>query len=210
MVGWSCVLMALGYVMSCGTRWYDVSPNDLRTQAPTPPETEDNGTAEHPVVPVRAVVAEWYDKLKNGQWNEVLAEPPFVPPPPVEKRRLNYWMMSVKSASLSFMTFNAGFSLFVYVLFYIVCDVGGFQLGLFRTFGRNALAGYLIQWPTDSIFTELVEKASASWAVPLGYSADAVGRNAPLVFVLAGFATSFAVNWLLLWVMERRKVFLKV
>jgi hypothetical protein len=148
--------------------------------------------------------------LKEGEWSAVLAEPPFVPPPPVQYRRLNYWMMSVKPASVSFMTFNAGFSLLVYVLFYIACDMCGLQVGLFRTLGRNALAGYLIQWPTDEVFTDLVEKASALWGFKLGYPADAIGRNAPLLFVAVGFAAYFAVNWFVLWVMEKRGIFFKV
>ena len=95
-------------------------------------------------------------------------------------------------------------------LFYLACDVGRWELGLFRTLGRNALAGYLIQWPTDEIFTKLIERASTRWSASLGYPADAIGRNAPLLFVLVGFAVYFAVNWLLLWIMEKRKIFLKV
>ncbi len=131
-------------------------------------------------------------------------------PPDPRDRDLNYWMMSVKSASLSFMTFNAGFSLFIYLLFYVVCDLGGWQLGLLRTLGRNAMAGYLIQWPTDEIFTDLVERTSTAWGPRLGFPPEAIGRSAPVIFVAVAFVLFFGVNWLVLWIMEKKHVYFKV
>lgn len=203
MFGWSMTLMLLGYGMSCGTRLYDVPPGEV-------PALSARQIADNPVIPTRDAIEAWKQKFEQREWSAILAEPPFVPPPDTDHRKLNYWMMSVKPANLSFMTFNAGFSLFVYLLFYFACDMGSMQIGMFRTFGRNALAGYLIQWPTDEIFTRLIERTSALWGTQLGYSADAVGRNAPALFVLAGFAVYFAVNWLLLWIMEKRGIFFKV
>jgi len=195
--------MLLGYALSCGTRFYDVPPQQAAA-------LESVEISSRPVVPDVASRSAWNEKRTRGEWRDLLAEPPFVPPPPTRDRKINYWMMSVKSAALSFMTFNAGFSLFVYGLFSVACDLGGWQLGLFRTLGRNALAGYLIQWPTDSIITQLVEDLSARWGSALGYSADAVGRSAPAAFVAVGFVLFFAVNWLILRWMERRNIFLKV
>jgi len=197
------VLMLLGYALSCGTRFYDVPPQQAAA-------LESVAVSPRPVVPDAAARAAWNEKRARGEWRDLLAEPPFVPPPSTRDRKINYWMMSVKSAALSFMMFNAGFSLFVYGLFSVACDLGGWQLGLFRTLGRNALAGYLIQWPTDSIFTQLVEDLSKRWGTALGYPADAVGRSAPASFVIVAFVLFFAVNWLILWWMERRNIFLKV
>ena len=72
------------------------------------------------------------------------AEPPFVPPPDKEHRQENYWMMSQRAATVSYHVFAAGLSLALYGLFYIACDIWGWQLGLFRTLGTNALVGYIL------------------------------------------------------------------
>lgn len=200
---WSMLLMGLGYVISCGTRWYDVPADRVASQAGVT-------MARRPVIPDREAFAAWTANVERGEWSAVLAEPPFVAPPDFEHRKLNYWMMSVQSAALSFMTFNAGLSLFVYLLFYVACDMGGWQLAMFRTLGRNALAGYLIQWPTDEIFTDLVERSSTAWGAALGFPAEAVGRSAPVLFVAVGFVLFFAVNWLVLRLMEKKNIFLKV
>ncbi|MFM8399010.1 MAG: hypothetical protein ACKOAH_14355, partial [Pirellula sp.] len=68
-----------------------------------------------------------------------LAEAPFVKPPDVTKRQWNYWMMSQRAGTLSYLTFAAGFSLAVFVLFYVLCDIGKFEVPVFKTFGVNAL-----------------------------------------------------------------------
>ena len=67
-------LMALGWVMSCGTRWYDVDAEPTGG-------TEASVVAEHPVVPDRDAFSRWRAKLERRQWSAVLAEPPFVMPP---------------------------------------------------------------------------------------------------------------------------------
>ena len=202
MFGWALVLMGLGYVMSCGTRWYDVPADRVASQAGVT-------LAERPVIPDREAFAAWKAKVGQGEWSAVLAEPPFVAPPDFQHRKLNYWMMSVQSAALSFMTFNAGLSLLVYLLFYVACDMGGWQLAMFRTLGRNAPAGYLIQWPTDEIFTDLVERTSTAW-VRHSASPPRPSGEAPVLFVAVGFVLFFAVNWLVLWLMEKKNIFLKV
>ena len=53
-------------------------------------------------------------------------------------------MMTQRGGSLSYLTFGAGFSLFVYLLFYVVSDLGGIRIGVFRTLGSNALAAYVL------------------------------------------------------------------
>jgi hypothetical protein len=215
MFGAAVVLMGIGYLMSCGTRWYDVPSAQLDSSARAGSSIRINNqqmarVAEQPVVPRAEAFVAWWSKLKRGEWSSVFAEPPFVQPPDPRDRELNYWMMSVKSATLSFMTFNAGFSLFIYLLFYVVCDLGGWQLGLLRTLGRNAMAGYLIQWPTDEIFTDLVERTSTAWGPRLGFPPEAIGRSAPVIFVAVAFVLFFAVNWLVLWIMEKKHIYFKV
>jgi predicted acyltransferase len=72
-----------------------------------------------------------------GAW---LIEPPFVPP----THPVNLWTMSQRAGSVSYLTFGAGFSLSVYALFVWACDVRRWQIGIWRTLGTNALAGYVI------------------------------------------------------------------
>jgi predicted acyltransferase len=199
----ACTLIALGWVMSCGTRWYDVPPDQIASQ-------ENIATAASPVVPDHEALARWQAKIASGDWSSVAAEPPFMRPPDTRLRKLNYWMMSAKMATLSFMIFNAGFSLLVYLIFYVVSDVFGWQLGVFRTLGRNSLAGYLLQWPTVATITALVEWTAARWGPGLGFPADATGRNAPAIFVVTGLVLCLFVNWLLLRLMEKKGIFLKV
>src|SRR5262249_3067058 len=99
MLGWSLVLMGLGYALSCGTRFYDVRPHQtegLRGQK----------LAEHPVWPPRESIDA---RLQEGKLSAVLAEPPFVPPPGegdhrFDLRKWNYWMMSQRAGTVSYLT----------------------------------------------------------------------------------------------------------
>ena len=52
--------------------------------------------------------------------------------------------MSQRTGSIAYLTFGAGFSLAVYAFFVLVCDRWGWQLAVFRIFGQNALAAYII------------------------------------------------------------------
>ena len=71
------------------------------------------------------------------------AAPPFVPP----DGPISLWSMSQRAGSVSYLTFSTGFSLAVYALFVVACDRGGLRVGTFRTFGRNALAAYILHEP---------------------------------------------------------------
>ena len=77
---------------------------------------------------------------------EVLAEPPFIPPPhsrdvidgnvtnqSQKYRKWNYWQMGQCVGATLYQTFSAGFSLAVYVLFYILADMLNIRIGVFRT-----------------------------------------------------------------------------
>src|SRR6516165_2188689 len=117
-----------------------------------------------------------------------LVEPPFVPP----SRPVNLWSMSQRCGSVSYLTFAAGFSLAVYALFVLACDRGRMRLGLFATFGSNALAAYLIH--------DLVSAAIKPYAP----------KDAPLWFVLAAFGLFFAVCYLFVRHLEKSRIFLRL
>ncbi len=59
-------------------------------------------------------------------------------------RYWNYWMMTQRGGAMSYVTFAGGFALLVYVGFYVLADMLGIRIGVFRTFGTNALAAYLL------------------------------------------------------------------
>lgn len=69
-----------------------------------------------------------------------LIEPPFLPP----SQPVNMWTMSQRAGSVSYLTFGAGLSLALYALFVWACDLRRWQIGIWRTLGTNALAGYVI------------------------------------------------------------------
>jgi len=182
MLIWAAVLMALGYLCSCGTRFYDVSPG--AEQSPPPRKL-----AEHPVWPGSESIDA---KLKGGNPSTFLAEPPFVPPPGPGERQGNYWMMSQRSGTISYLTFAAGFSLAVYVLFFIACDRYGFELAFFRTFGTNALLAYIIHDMVDNAVKPFIPKDSPAW------------------YVCAGLLLFFAITWVFVRHFEKRGVYLRV
>jgi hypothetical protein len=76
---------------------------------------------------------------------DLLIEPPFVPP----TMDVNYWNMNQQAGSVSYLTFGAGFSMVLLGLFVWACDVRGLQIGVFRTFGTNALVAYVIHMLVD-------------------------------------------------------------
>jgi predicted acyltransferase len=115
-------------------------------------------------------------------------EPPFVPP----TASVNIWTMSQRAGSLSYQTFAAGFSLAVYALFIMVSDVARWRSGIFETFGKNALAAYIIH--------ELVLRAFRPYTPP----------DAPIVFVFAVLAGFFLVCYLFLRHLEKHNLYLKL
>jgi predicted acyltransferase len=87
--------------------------------------------------------------------------PPFVPPPADRQRQLNYWLMSKRVVTPSFVVTATGYALGVYAFFVLFCDVMPFRIGVLRTFGQNPLATYILHlfilnglvrrfWPDDS------------------------------------------------------------
>lgn len=117
-----------------------------------------------------------------------MAAPPFVPP----SGPVDLWTMSQRAGSVSYQTFASGFALAVYALFAVVCDRGGVQFGLFRTFGRNALAAYILH--------DMAARAVKPY----------VPSDAPLWYALAGLGVSFGITYVFVRHLEKNEIFLRL
>ena len=122
----------------------------------------------------------------GGAW----ASPPFVfrrQGPSVE-----LWTMSQRTGSVSYLTFAAGFSLAVYTLFVVACDLGGFRSWLFRIYGQNALAAYILH------------------GMVAGAVKPYVPNDVPLWYLAAGFGLYFAICTLFIDYLEKNQIFLRL
>ena len=113
-----------------------------------------------------------------------LVAPPFVPP----THPVNLWTMSQRAGSVSYLTFGAGLSLAGYALFVWACDVRRWQIGIWRTLGTNALAGYVIH-------------GMVGW----GFSA-AIARQSPLGLVLGALLLYLAICYGCVRLLEKKGI----
>lgn len=178
------------------------APAAAPAKPPLPPLIETpldpNKYAPDPVLPT-------WERIQK--WDKTLVEPPFVPPPKLEFRKWNYWMMSQRGGTLSYPTFCAGLSLFVYAIFLWVCDGLGLRLGVFRTIGTNSLAAYMLS-------------SIASWIpLPAMVGGEFVFRTIPELLpsktsLLPGMLLSFGLRFLFVYAvcrfLEWRKWYLRV
>lgn len=178
LLGLGLMLMLLGWGMSCGTRWYDGLHDETAVVA---------GGAGHkfplasePVFPAHA--QNW------KAWG--VAELPFMPPP--RHRQYNYWMMSQRAGTASYLFFGTGFSCCIFAGFYWACDRVRWSFPLFHTFGSNALAAYVIH--------DLVDGAVSPF----------VPHDSPLWYVLLAFLLYFGVSYLMVRSLEKQGVFLRL
>jgi hypothetical protein len=174
MLRWGLVLMALGYVLSCLSMLYDGEV-----------VTAPNRVAASPVWPP-------LERLSGRPVASLLAEPPFVQPPPPEHRPHNYWMMNKKQVSLPFVLTATGFAAALYGVFVLACDVRVKRLGLFRTFGQNALAAYVLH--------HMVEEQTLT----------IVPKDAPLWWCLVGLTFFFGVTYLFVRYLEKQNIFVRL
>lgn len=116
--------------------------------------------------------------------------PPFVKP--LKGTPVTLWTMSQRTGSVSYQVFAAGVSLAVYALFVALCDIGNLRVGMFRTFGKNALAAYI------------VHPMVASAVKPY------MPSDSPLWFVLAGFLFYFGICYVLIRYLEKNEIFLRL
>jgi predicted acyltransferase len=119
-----------------------------------------------------------------------LEAPPFFPP----WNPVDMWTMSQRSGSISYQVFSAGFSLLVYALFLWWCDVRqpGLNNSLLRTFGTNALAGYVIHMA--------VAEAIAPFSP----------KDSPLYWVIFVTSLFFLITWSFVRALERRNIYLRM
>jgi hypothetical protein len=118
------------------------------------------------------------------------APPPFVPPP--SSQPVTIWTMSQRTGAASYQTFAAGFSLAVYAICIILCDRWRLQWKVFRVFGRNALAAYIIH--------PLVAGAVKPY----------LPNDAPLWFVATGLAIYLAICTLFNDYLDEHQLFLRL
>jgi hypothetical protein len=155
--------------------------------------------AESPVLPP-------WQRMRSRTWRQLLAEPPFVAPPrddpkvdpqpSLEHRPRNYWMLGKRMPNLSFMTFASGFAFALYGLFVLACDLGGLSVGVFRTFGTNALAAYFLH--------HVIEEQVS------GKESSLVPHDSPLWYCLCGFALFFLLTYACVRYLEKQKIYVKL
>jgi predicted acyltransferase len=100
--------------------------------------------------------------------------------------------MSQRSGSVTYTTFGAGLSLVVFAIFVLVSDIANLQLGVLRTLGGNALAGYILHG--------LVSQSVKPF----------VPRDAPLWYVYIGLCVYLLVCYVCLRYLEKQKLILKL
>ena len=87
---------------------------------------------------------------------------PFTMPGP-EK---DLWTMSQKAGSCSYLIFAAGFSLAVYTLCVLCCDLGKWEWRVFRSFGQNPLAAFILaDLPQSTVGNYLPHDCPGWWAI---------------------------------------------
>ncbi len=173
---WGVLLMGAGWGMSNLTTLYDV------------PEEQQIALVEQKYAPDAVIPSSERMETARLTW----AEPPFVPPPDALHRKHNYWMMSQRAATLSYHTFAGGLSLALYALFYIACDIWGWQLGLFRTLGTNALVGYILHGMVDGAVSPFIPHDAPGW------------------YVTCGFLLYFGITYLFIRKLEKDGIYLKL
>ena len=181
LLGWGAGLMFAGYLLSCAARLYEPWPSTAATRL----TAAGSALGISPVWPP-------LDRLASRPWTELVSEPPFVAPPPPEVRPRSYWTMDKRVVTTSFTLFGVGYSLALFGLFVLICDVGGHELWLFRIFGQNPLAAYLLLYPIEKTIRALVPK------------------DAPLWWCLVGLAACFAVLALFVRYLDRHKLYLRL
>ena len=181
----SLLLMLLGYCISCGTRFYDVQESQVET-------LKKDAISVDPVVPSLERINAKIASVNEKGMTVWFAEPPFFKPPQKELRKWNYWMMSQRSGTLSYLVFSAGFSLLVFLVFFIVSDLFQLQLSIFRTFGTNALMAYVLHLMISNAVQPFFPKDSPVW------------------FSLVGLGIFLFVTWLFVRTMEKQGVFVRI
>ena len=184
--GWGVAAMLAGYLLSCGTRLYDnsLSPEEARWEAANAPGISEPAIAIDAVLPKSG-------RWAGRSWKSLIAEPPLaqLDNPP---RQWNYWMMSQRAGTPSYLLFSTGFSAVIFGLFWLACDVWKLRIGFLETLGGNALIAYILH--------ELVGDALGGFAT----------ADAPLWYVGLLTAVFLGTVYLFLRALEKQGLFLKL
>ena len=241
---WSISLMGLAYVVSCGTRLYDVPEATTQawlTERTAIKELSASNDSEPDAAKKNAIAAELGERARKLSENKfskdpvwpagerwkgksvmnMLAEPPLFGRPPnpgrdkarasilqtddLKTRRAkkeapddwyyrqwNYWMMSQRGGTVAYPMFGAGFSILVYLSFYVVCDKWGYSVAVFRTLGVNALLGYILQGLIGGLVQSFLPGDPPHW------------------YAWANFGVYFFLMWLFLRYFEKNKIFIRM
>lgn len=139
----------LGWGLSGMSRLYDVPPDNTEL-------AKADKLAQSPVLPD-------FSNASGKSLSDLMAEPPLVPPPGPELRKVSYWMMYKKMVSLPFVVFNIGLSMALLGLFMVICDVVKLKSSILERFGQNALAAYCVHHYVEGVQLLFVPKDSPAW-----------------------------------------------
>lgn len=118
----------------------------------------------------------------------VIAAPPFVEP----WHERDVWTASQQTAGASYQFVGVGVAMVVFALCRWLADARGVQFSMFRTFGRNALAAYVLHGLVEDFVDPFVPK------------------DAPLWWWAVGCSVFFAITWAMLRGMEKQGLFVRL
>jgi predicted acyltransferase len=98
--------------------------------------------------------------------NLTLPEPPFI----ASTRPADLWTMSQRAGTASYQIFCAGWCAALFGVVVWLCDSWRLQSGIFRTFGVNALAAYVLHTLIANAIRPLTPRDSPAWFVATSLS----------------------------------------
>ncbi|MAT16280.1 MAG: hypothetical protein CMJ46_13535 [Planctomyces sp.] len=180
-IGIGVALMFAGYLLMFPGRLYYLNAESAEGQM-----NQQEAFLQHPVWPPMSEVgsrsfSEWFPPipvLQADSDEDIVVN--------------NYWKASKYVVSMPYVIFSVGFCFALYGLFVAMSDVLGLKIGVFRTFGSNALIAYALHF----FIWDQIEGMGP--------------RNAPDWFAYVQFGIFFAIMYLIVFSLERRKLFVRL